>query len=900
MSMSMKILSLLLAILVDIHTIAQPVIRIDSSFNGIGYHTVNLNPSGYSVQSGDNILVNPSDKKYIVRGWVNPLGAYIKFNRDGLLDTTFNHTGILIQPGSERYTRNFFIDASNRLINAVNEPVLVSRTGFMRTLPNGTPDSTLDQDGTFYVPGPLNIESAWTPGPANTYYACGPFYDVFSNGSHQVYGLLIAKFKSDYTVDSSFGVNGIQKLYTDTTSNLFVNEVQFTSGGKIIIPYFYNNTVVPNEGYDAALFRLLPNGQPDPSFGINGIVKSADVVPAVETFWGCRILHNGNILGFGWYESSAIGRSGFLEEFLPDGKVDSSFGVFGRVIVPHLSIIYAVQEQRDGKLLISGEQGYSIVRLTADGIYDQEFGNFGLFRSAFSPVGFPFNLLLENDTTVLITGNAFEDNQGNNVTTARYHLDLQPMVTGVRSHYCLGSTVSGQVINYPAPDTTVTAFVDSLPITVSGSGSFSFVADSVGAHVLRIIFTKDTVHWKQSIFFMVDTVAIADILDTSQTICSYTPLYIEDTARVYWRSAVFNSTTPDTAFVFNGANVSGPTPVIAVRDNGGCGLSRDTIIINVINLRPVITASGSTLQTLPIAGATYQWYRNDSIIAGATQYDYIAPHNGTYTVKESLSGCSRLSPPYVATAIDPLQIPDVRNIAARYCYDANVQSGKLLNPPDTPAVITISQDGISGWPYYTADSTFLFFVDGAGTHTISVMYSRAGDTTQRDSSYFVADALAPGAAPVQNGNIVTAPATADSYEWLLNGYPIAGANAKQYTTTQSGTYSYTYTLNGCTSPESNHIFVTVTGIIDPATNREIIISPNPVTTDLYLQRLDAGRTYAVVITNMQGITCKRAMVLNSSTAIISLRELPGDVYVLSLYNGRTGRRIGWNKIVVVK
>ena len=143
--------NLLVGLLISLFVLpcfSQPVIKIDSTFNKIGYSAVNVNSS---IQGGDYILVNPADNKYIVRGFANPYGAFIKYDRDGQLDKSFNGSGALLQPNSEGYVRNFFIDNSGNLVNPVYKPTLEREMGFMRTLPSGVPDVSFGTNGVTYV-----------------------------------------------------------------------------------------------------------------------------------------------------------------------------------------------------------------------------------------------------------------------------------------------------------------------------------------------------------------------------------------------------------------------------------------------------------------------------------------------------------------------------------------------------------------------------------------------------------------------------------------------------------------------------------------------------------------------------------------------------------------------------
>ena len=93
---------------------------------------------------------------------------------------------------------------------------------------------------------------------------------------------------------------------------------------------------------------------------------------------------------------------------------------------------------------------------------------------------------------------------------------------------------------------------------------------------------------------------------------------------------------------------------VVVSLNGVCPVTSNDAVVSVINNpTPVITASGPltfcdgdsvTLNTNNWSGATYQWTKNSVDIAGATALSYTATTKGSYRVRQTGNGCSKLSP----------------------------------------------------------------------------------------------------------------------------------------------------------------------------------------------------------------------------------------------------------------
>jgi len=122
----------------------------------------------------------------------------------------------------------------------------------------------------------------------------------------------------------------------------------------------------------------------------------------------------------------------------------------------------------------------------------------------------------------------------------------------------------------------------------------------------------------------------------------------------------------------NGSNIAGATTstyavsksgnyTVNITIPGGCSDISNMTPVTIYNKPdPAITALGSLdicaagsvkLKTGFKTGDTYQWYKNDVLIPGATNNTYIAVSTGTYKVKETtVFGCTKTSAPVVVTS----------------------------------------------------------------------------------------------------------------------------------------------------------------------------------------------------------------------------------------------------------
>ena len=177
------------------------------------------------------------------------------------------------------------------------------------------------------------------------------------------------------TLDSSFGINGDAKIFI--ANNFYASITAIQDDGKIVLAG--NNG---NAGLSTMFFlaRLLPNGNPDSTFGTNGVAipfndGQGNYVDAIT------IQKNGSIVLGG----VANGNDFLLIRYTLNGKIDSTFGTNGKVVtdVGGYDQVSSLAIQNDGKILAAGEQNPSgyVARYNVNGRIDSSFGTNGLLFS---------------------------------------------------------------------------------------------------------------------------------------------------------------------------------------------------------------------------------------------------------------------------------------------------------------------------------------------------------------------------------------------------------------------------------------------------------------------------------------------------------------------------------------
>jgi uncharacterized delta-60 repeat protein len=181
----------------------------------------------------------------------------------------------------------------------------------------------------------------------------------------------IVKLTAGGSRDTTFGTNGIFTLDVGT-GNDSPRTAILQPDGKIVVSGHTSDAGVVT----TVLFRLLPTGQLDPSFGVNGIVNAAILAFVAEAY--DVALQGQNLVIAGYGRDASTGTVDIISaRFLPNGTWDKTYGDNGVDIID-----VAGQDDRsrklgvlpDGHVLIVGQgkptattQDAALVLLTPNG-----------------------------------------------------------------------------------------------------------------------------------------------------------------------------------------------------------------------------------------------------------------------------------------------------------------------------------------------------------------------------------------------------------------------------------------------------------------------------------------------------------------------------------------------------
>ncbi len=200
-----------------------------------------------------------------------------------------------------------------------------------------------------------------------------------STEGHIIYGTRLAslvRYNENGSLDMSFGINGVVKLEHFNCTNLTLqNDGKILAGGQ-------SNT-------KSGIVRLMPDGSLDTNFANNGVFQDGDTT---STVYQIVVLEDGSIFAVGVIINSGSGVNiSKIIKLKPNGEPDSSFGNNGIITSQygfHSVITRRVKLTSDGKFLVGGyvsvnvsgtnEAKLLLMKFNTNGTLDESFGDDGI------------------------------------------------------------------------------------------------------------------------------------------------------------------------------------------------------------------------------------------------------------------------------------------------------------------------------------------------------------------------------------------------------------------------------------------------------------------------------------------------------------------------------------------
>ena len=203
-------------------------------------------------------------------------------------------------------------------------------------------------------------------------------------------------------LDESFGDHGIQVI--DGSGSIdFISQTQMLEDGRLLAAGAFNNHI--------GVYRFLPDLTPDYQFGLGGVVEQ-NVGDGLHA----------SVMIVDRHERIVIGTKDLILRFTPNGDLDSTFGIAGKIVDPFDSgsgfaerLVNDVKIRADGSIVVTGsflegqsdqfqiacfdENGQFLWRKQHD-VFTNDIDSASLFHSRDAAT----NLILSDNGTVTVIG----------------------------------------------------------------------------------------------------------------------------------------------------------------------------------------------------------------------------------------------------------------------------------------------------------------------------------------------------------------------------------------------------------------------------------------------------------------------------------------------------------------
>lgn len=297
--------------------------------------------------------------------------------------------------------------------------------------------------------------------------------------------------------------------------------------------------------------------------------------------------------------------------------------------------------------------------------------------------------------------------------------------------------------------------------------------------------------------------------------------------------------------------------------------------VTISHAAPLIFCAGGNVVLTATTGYTYQWYRNSTAIAGATNASYLATVSGNYRVRltNTATGCTDMT--HADTVVTVLSAPTTIPLTPQtFCWGGS-------------ALLSTSVSYLGGaveyqWYFNTTaipgatNSTYNATV--AGSYYCRITSPAAGCFVVTTSCP-VTEMPLPNPVITFDGTTFHAQSYFLTYQWYKDLVAISGATSAATPAIGNGSYKVAVTdTNGCQSVSLAYPLTGWTGVAD-VNKPDVRIYPNPAKDIVHVE---ASVPCTVVITSVDG----RVVVPATTAKDISLSGLANGLYMLSVYDAQ--------------
>jgi len=285
---------------------------------------------------------------------------------------------------------------------------------------------------------------------------------------------------------------------------------------------------------------------------------------------------------------------------------------------------------------------------------------------------------------------------------------------------------------------------------------------------------------------------------------------------------------PSPSTIASGATHTIPVPgdyYAVVTNQEGCQYQTSDVTVSTITVAipnisgstDSICAGQSASLSTTTSGTAYQWYRDGTVISGASTSTYTASQKGDYTVRVTYAnGCEEESP--IHQLSDASFKPNINALSTVICSGETADLQTNVNPSWT---YQWYRDGIlisgSNGSTYSANAQGTYYVEVTNSNSC-VERSDSLAVTTSSLSKPNATANTPSVCEGELGVVSVSLCSGCSYQWFEGAIPITTSSTSNYrydSISTTGDY-YAVVTSGACSENSDTVTVTVNTVITPA------------------------------------------------------------------------------------
>ncbi|PHS66891.1 MAG: hypothetical protein COB12_05525 [Flavobacterium sp.] len=340
--------------------------------------------------------------------------SFLVFSQDGVLDPSFGDNGIVTMDFYNYKDYSFGISQQNsgKIISTgqIETENDISQGSLVRFQTNGSLDTTFGNDGVVL----LDLGTYFYY--YNTIFSLDND-ELIAGGTIGNWGekdFIISKFMPNGDVDSGYGVNGNKIIDFLTEDDVLLQTIQHN--GKTLA---MGRSKVGSE-YFISLAKLLPSGELDTDFGIDGLL-TLDINEGYFNSFSASLQDDNSIILSFTEDLNSNNRANKIIKLLENGTIDNTFGNDGVIEILFSdvnNIRSTIEVDSNNKILFMITQDIeldvyssSISRYTSTGNLDTTFGTNGFYN--FETSFYSRKIIIQPNSRILIGGGipGFESSQ---------------------------------------------------------------------------------------------------------------------------------------------------------------------------------------------------------------------------------------------------------------------------------------------------------------------------------------------------------------------------------------------------------------------------------------------------------------------------------------------------------